>query len=121
MVLITNRGGNTMEKALSDALPDADSVDICTAYFYFSGFDRIAPLLKDKYIRILVGKTVEPEATDELANALKINPDTDLGPFVSRKQYLTRNERRYHCTESFIRLFNRLPRMWLLYDCTAFV
>lgn len=107
MVLITNRGGNTMEKALSDALPDADSVDICTAYFYFSGFDRIAPLLKDKRVRILVGKTVDPEVTDELANALKVNPDTDLGPFGSKKQNLMRNERRYHFTESFIRLFNR--------------
>ena len=107
MALITNEGSNTMEKALLNALPDAERVDILTAYFYFSGFTRLAKELKDKKIRILVGKTIEPEAADELANAIKNNPDVDLDPYQSRNQNLTRSQRREFFTESFARLFNR--------------
>ncbi len=107
MALITNIGSNTMEKALLNALPDADRIDILTAYFYFSGFTRLAKDLKDKKIRILVGKTIEPDAADELANAIKNNPDTDLDPYQSRNQNLTRSQRKEHFTESFIRLFNK--------------
>ena len=107
MALITNIGSNTMEKALLNALPDADRIDILTAYFYFSGFTRLAKDLKDKKIRILVGKTIEPDAADELANAIKNNPDTDLDPYQSRNQNLTRSQRKEHFTESFIKLFNK--------------
>lgn len=107
MALITNIGSNTMEKALLNALLDADRIDILTAYFYFSGFTRLAKDLKDKKIRILVGKTIEPDAADELANAIKNNPDTDLDPYQSRNQNLTRSQRKEHFTESFIKLFNK--------------
>ena len=106
MSLITNVGTNTMEKALSNALPQADSVDILTAYFYFSGFNKLADSLKDKHIRILVGKTIEPDAVDELAAMLKYNPDTDLDPYQSRKQNLSRGQKRSFYTDSFIKLFN---------------
>ena len=106
MPIITNIGSNTMEKTLTEILPKTDKVDILTAYFYFSGFSRIAKMLKDKHIRILVGKTIEPEAADELANAVKNNPNTNLGPYESRNQNLTRLKRREYFTDSFVKLFN---------------
>lgn len=106
MAIITNTGPNTMEKTLLEILPKTNKVDILTAYFYFSGFSRVAKALKDKQIRILVGKTIEPEAADELANAVKNNPNTDLGPYESRNQNLTRSKRKEYFTDSFIKLFN---------------
>ena len=55
-LMITNHKDNTMEKKILETLPKTDRVDILTAYFYFSGFNRIAEALKDKHVRILVGK-----------------------------------------------------------------
>ena len=42
------------------------SIDIATAYFYFSGFRRLAKELKD-VVRILVGKAIDPRRIDEIA------------------------------------------------------
>lgn len=52
----------TLEQALKNVLPQAESIDILTAYFYFSGFSMLAEELKDKKIRILVGKAIDPNA-----------------------------------------------------------
>ena len=106
MTLIINQGSNTMEKALLETLPKTDKIDILTAYFYFSGFSRLANSLKDKHIRILVGKTIEPDAADELANIIKNNPDIDLDPYQSRNQDLTRTKRKEFFIDSFVKLFN---------------
>lgn len=55
MPLIDNKD-RTLQEALKNALPSTERVDILTAYFYFSGFTALADELKDKKIRILVGK-----------------------------------------------------------------
>ena len=46
----------TMLKALINALTSAEKVDIEVAFFYFSGWKLLAEHLKDKKIRILIGK-----------------------------------------------------------------
>ena len=83
MSLIDNKA-KTLQDALKNALPSAESVDILTAYFYFSGFSALVDELKDKKIRILVGKSIDPNAVDELSSAMKIDPDVDLATFQNR-------------------------------------
>lgn len=107
MGLIDNKE-KTLQEALKNALPSAERVDILTAYFYFSGFSALADELKDKKIRILVGKAIDPAAVDDLSSAMRIDPDVGLDTFQSRN-YLsqTRTQKKNQYTESFISLFNK--------------
>lgn len=105
--LIDNKG-QTLEQALKNTLPQSDRVDILTAFFYFSGFSMLANELKDKKIRILVGKTIDPDAVDELSAAIQSDPEIGLDMFQNRKFHsLSRSQKRDEYTESFIRLFNK--------------
>jgi len=107
MNLIDNKV-KTLQEALKNALPSAERVDILTAYFYFSGFSALADELKDKKIRILVGKAIDPGAIDDLSSAMKIDPNVGLDTFQSRNYLsLTRTQKKNQYTESFINLFNK--------------
>lgn len=57
MASIIDNRNRTMLDSLKNSLKQAERVDVLTAFFYFSGFDALAEELKDKRIRILVGKT----------------------------------------------------------------
>ena len=57
---IIDNNSQTMQSALSNALTNADKVDISVGYFYFSGFEALAEQLKDKHVRVLVGMEVDP-------------------------------------------------------------
>ena len=57
--LIDNKK-KTMFDAISTALKDSERLDIAVGYFFFSGFNLLSNLLKDKQIRILVGKEIDP-------------------------------------------------------------
>jgi superfamily II DNA or RNA helicase/HKD family nuclease len=65
MPFIDNKN-QTMLDALSNALETSDSVDICVGYFYFSGFQLLAEKLKDKKIRIIVGKELDPTCIPDI-------------------------------------------------------
>ena len=98
MAIIDN-DTQTLEQALKNTLPQAERVDILTAYFYFSGFSTLLDELKDKKIRILVGKAIDPERIKELIMAQKQNPNVDLAnalahflqirPVVKEKQSIS--------------------------------
>jgi superfamily II DNA or RNA helicase len=75
VVFIDNRE-KTMFEALSNALDSSDEVDICVGYFYFSGFQMLSEKLKDKKIRILVGKELDPECIPEI---VKYSREQDVG------------------------------------------
>lgn len=107
MGLIDNKE-KTLQEALKNALPSAERIDILTAYFYFSGFSALADELKDKKIRILVGKAIDPSAVDDLSSAMKIDPNVGLDTFQSRNYLsLTRTQKKHQYAESFIKLFNK--------------
>jgi len=74
----------TMLDALSNALDSADSIDICVGYFYFSGFQLLAEKLKDKKIRIIVGKELDPECIPEIVKYSR-NQDVYLEKYGLRK------------------------------------
>lgn len=106
MSLIDNES-KTLEQALKNSLPQSESVDILTAYFYFSGFSMLIDELKDKKIRILVGKAIDPARVADLAAALKKNPDADLASVTDINfDSKTRSARRDDYQESFVRLMN---------------
>jgi HKD family nuclease len=65
MALIDNQT-QTMHQALINALSTSDSIDIEVGYFYFSGFELLAKELKDKKVRILVGKQIDPNAVPKI-------------------------------------------------------
>jgi hypothetical protein len=105
--LIDNKE-QTLEQALKNALPQSESVDILTAFFYFSGFSALARELRDKKIRILIGKTIDPKAVDKLSVAIRSNPNIDLSMFQNQDYFtLSRTQKRKEYTESFIKLFNK--------------
>ncbi|MDX9888672.1 MAG: phospholipase D-like domain-containing protein [Anaerovoracaceae bacterium] len=98
----------TLEQALKNVLPQAESIDILTAYFYFSGFSMLAEELKDKKIRILVGKAIDPNAITELSAAMKYDQNVSLDPYVNRKfATMNRTQRKKEYTDSFVALYNK--------------
>jgi len=82
MANLINNKTKTMEEALKNALPQTESVDILTGYFYFSGFSMLAEELKDKHIRILVGRSIEPAAIDALSAVIKAKSDISFDNFT---------------------------------------
>ena len=90
-----------------NALTSSDRVDIEVAFFYFSGWRLLAEHLKDKNVRILVGKYIDPEAVPELLSKIKQEgKDADLEPFQPRKTIASRVAKRQTYIHSFMRLAN---------------
>lgn len=109
MSLINNRE-RTMLESLKNSLHQAERIDILTAFFYFSGFNELAEELKDKKIRILVGKAVDPKRIDELCKYVKDDPDEDLGTYgIGGWGRLNNSQKKEQYIESFISMFNKSP------------
>jgi superfamily II DNA or RNA helicase/HKD family nuclease len=108
MASIIDNRNKTMLESLKNSLKQAESVDILTAFFYFSGFNALADELKDKKIRILVGKSIDPETINELCNAVSENPNESLEPFAARGySRLSNLQKKKLYIDSFIGLFNK--------------
>lgn len=83
MALIDNKT-QTMQRALTNALGNADRVDVSVGYFYFSGFEALAEDLKDKHVRILVGMEVDPTCIADIVQFSK-EADEDLSRWQPRQ------------------------------------
>lgn len=106
MPIIDNTTQKMLE-ALKNGLTSADKVDIEVAFFYFSGWKLLAEQLKDKKVRILVGKYIDPEAVPELLSKIKQEgADVDLEPFQPRKTISSRTAKKQTYVDSFTRLCN---------------
>ncbi len=108
MASIIDNRNKTMLDSLKNSLKQAESVDILTAFFYFSGFNALAEELKDKKIRILVGNTIDPNAIVDLCNAVKESPDESLETYAIRGyKRLNNYQKKNSYIDSFIELFNK--------------
>ena len=108
MASIIDNRNKTMLDSLRNSLKQAESVDILTAFFYFSGFNALAEDLRDKKIRILVGNTIDPDAVDELCSCIKDNPDELLDTYGVRGYgRLNNSQKKNAYTNSFINMFNK--------------
>ena len=108
MASIIDNRNKTMLDSLKNSLKQAESVDILTAFFYFSGFNALAEELKDKKIRILVGNTIDPTAIADLCNAVKDSPDEMLETYAVRGYTRLNNSQKKNCyIDSFVELFNK--------------
>lgn len=108
MASIIDNRNKTMLESLKNSLNQAESVDILTAFFYFSGFNALANELKDKKIRILVGNTIDPEAIEDLCRAVKDSPDELLETYAVRGyNRLNNSQKKDYYTKSFIDMFNK--------------
>lgn len=108
MASIIDNKNKTMLESLKNSLKQAESVDILTAFFYFSGFNALAEELKDKKIRILVGNTIDPQAIEELCRAVKDCPEIELETFASRTYYKMNNSQKKNSyIDSFVNMFNK--------------
>lgn len=109
MPLINNRK-RTMLESLKNSLHQAERIDILTAFFYFSGFNELAEELKDKKIRILVGKSVDSKRVDELRKYVKEDPEEELDTYgVGGWRRLNNSQKKEQYIESFINMFNKSP------------
>ena len=97
MASIIDNRSKTMLDSLKNSLKQAESVDILTAFFYFSGFNALAEELKDKKIRILVGNTIDPNAVTDLCNAVKECPDEMLETYAVRGYNRLNNSQKKNC------------------------
>jgi len=96
-----------MLASLKNSLSQAERIDILTAFFYFSGFDALMEELKDKYIRILVGKTIDPTRVSDLGSILQDGQNVDLASFANAKMYkLNNTQKKEQYIDSFVELFN---------------
>lgn len=108
MASIIDNRNKTMLESLKNSLKQAESVDILTAFFYFSGFNALAEELKDKKIRILVGNTIDPDAIADLCNAVKDCPDESLETYAVRGySRMNNSQKKNSYIDSFINLFNK--------------
>ena len=108
MASIIDNRNKTMLDSLKNSLQQAESVDILTAFFYFSGFNALAEELKDKKIRILVGNTIDPSAIADLCNAVKDSPDELLETYAVRGYTrLNNSQKKNYYVDSFVELFNK--------------
>ena len=108
MASIIDNKNKTMLESLKNSLKQAESVDILTAFFYFSGFNALAEDLKDKKIRILVGNTIDPDAIQDLCNAVKDSPDELLETYAVRGySRLNNSQKKNAYVNSFVNLFNK--------------
>ena len=108
MASIIDNRNKTMLDSLKNSLKQAESVDILTAFFYFSGFNALAEELKDKKIRILVGNTIDPSAIADLCIAVKDSPDELLETYAVRGYTrLNNSQKKNYYVDSFVELFNK--------------
>jgi len=106
MALIDNQT-QTMHQALINALSSSDSIDIEVGYFYFSGFELLANELKNKKVRILVGKQIDPNAVPKIiAMQQKTGKSVGFDRFQSQDTYSSRSEQKDDYYKGFTRLFN---------------
>ena len=107
MPSIINNRTQTMSLELKKSLKQAESIDIITAYFYFSGFNEIADELKTKKIRILVGKVIDHKAVTSMNIDLKKEHDVDLDDYeIQRLAKKSNTEQKELYIKGFIELFN---------------
>ena len=108
MPSIIDNKEKTMLESLKNSLQQAESVDILTAFFYFSGFNALAEQLRDKKIRILVGNTIDPNAINDLSNSINNKQNPLLESYVDRQYYNKSNtQKKNQYIDSFIGLFNK--------------
>lgn len=106
MPLIDNQE-QTLLDALQNTLTTSDKVDIQVGYFYFSGFELLANDLKDKQVRILVGKQIDPTAVPKIISMQqKTGKSIDFDRFQPQDSYSSRSEQKAAYFEGFTRLFN---------------
>lgn len=106
MALIDNQN-QTMHQALINALSTSDRIDIQVGYFYFSGFELLATHFKDKKVRILVGKQIDPKAVPNIISMQqKTGKPVDLERFQSWDTFISRTEQKSKYFEGFSKLFN---------------
>lgn len=108
MASIIDNKKKTMLESLKNSLKQAESVDILTAFFYFSGFNALAEELKDKKIRILVGNTIDPDAIAELCSSIADGADEELDHYAKRNfKKLNNLQKKQMYIDSFVDLFNK--------------
>lgn len=106
MALIDNQK-QTMHQALINALSTSDRIDIEVGYFYFSGFELLANELKDKKVRILVGKQIDPNSVSKIiAMQQKTGRSVDFDRFQPQDTYSSRSEQKNDYFKGFTKLFN---------------
>ncbi len=99
-----------MRDALVNVLTSAERVDIEVAFFYFSGWQLLAEHLRNKKVRILVGKYIDPEAIPALLSEIKTKgQDVDLEPYRPRQSTQSYTAKKSAYLEGFLLLSNESP------------
>jgi len=92
---IIDNNEQTMHQALKNALSTSDRIDIQVGYFYFSGFELLSEDLKDKKIRILVGKQIDPNSVSKIVSLQqKSNKAIDFDRFQPQDDFSSRIEQK---------------------------
>lgn len=104
MPIIDNQS-QTLQSALRGALTTAESIDIQTAFFYFSGFKTMVEDLVDKKVRILVGLEIDSTHIPEIIQRSRDGGE-DLTAYQTRAVTSSRTALRESYIDSFVGLMN---------------
>jgi superfamily II DNA or RNA helicase len=104
MAFIDNRN-QTMLDALKNAIQTSDRVDICVGYFYFSGFQLLAEELRDKKVRILVGKELDASCIPEIVKYSRTQ-EVSLDKYGLRKPSNSRLQMRQNYLDALVGFVN---------------
>jgi superfamily II DNA or RNA helicase len=104
MAFIDN-DNQTMVDALSNALEASDRIDICVGYFYFSGFQLLAEKLRDKKVRIIVGKELDPSCIPEIVKYSR-EREVSLDKYGLRKSTTSSLQLRQNYMDALVGLVN---------------
>lgn len=102
MTTITNIGTNTFSAKLKEILPKCDRIDALVGYFYFSGFRELHSELKDKKIRILVGKDIDRKILERISSL----DNLDLEDYEVTITTTSRSGARIDYIDNFSKIFN---------------
>jgi superfamily II DNA or RNA helicase/HKD family nuclease len=102
--LIDNVNRNMFD-ALTEALKNSDRVDVAVGYFFFSGFKLLADSFKDKKIRILVGKEIDPACVPDIIKYSKVN-DESLEKWAPRRPTNSALQLKQNYVEALIEFVN---------------
>ena len=102
MGIIDNKNSNTLVTALSNALSTGQSLDISTAFFFFSGFSELVEHIKDINVRVIVGMDLDPK----MIQAKRITDDADLSRYRPEEEPATTTAKIKTWRDAFIALFN---------------
>lgn len=90
-----------MDKILNEIIPNCKSLNFLVGYFYFSGFDLISEIVKDKDIKILVGMDIDTDFKNRVIEYNFISEEQKISDLVKEQKSFCNNIQQIYNDDEF--------------------